>query len=539
MDKPTAFDLIVVGSGSAGLAAALAASAAGLDVLILEKSGKIGGTTAYSGAATWIPANHHAAAAGHPDSVEEAVTYLNAVAPDGWAATEGALWCSFAKNAPRVLQLLEERTPLRFELLDEADIYPDAPGGKRFGRMLSPRPLRRSLLGSWKRRLRTSRFPQVFTFAELDRWNPIYASWPTKLRLLPLVLWRLLRSESGMGAALVTGMLRGCLDGGCAIWHSTRALELVTSAGGNVTGLVAEREGERVEIDSAYGVILATGGFEWDRDRLEAHFPGPIDFVASPRTNAGDGHRMAEQVGAALVHMDQANISPAIPGIYEGGLQGIGWFHHRAPNAVVVDRSGQRFFNEEEPNLGMVLDERKEDGSPRHLPAWLISDAGFLSREVLALWIAKCAPSWMRRADGLGALATRIGVDGTALEATIDEFNRRIDEQRRDAFGRSRRRRIARKPYVAMPFNRSFMSTKGGPRTDEHARVLRRDGSVIGGLYCAGVAMANPIGTKAAGPGTTIGPNLTWGYIAGMHAAELASADRRANRASPSPGTIQ
>ena len=140
-------DVIVVGSGAAGLAAALAAAVHGAKVIVLEKSGVLGGTTAMSSAGTWVPANHHMLAAGLTDSAEETLTYLRATAPPGWAETEDELWQALAENSAPMLRFLEDHTPLVFELVNHPDLYVEATGGKLFGRMVSPTLISRYILG--------------------------------------------------------------------------------------------------------------------------------------------------------------------------------------------------------------------------------------------------------------------------------------------------------------------------------------------------------------------------------------------------------
>ncbi|MGE0521769.1 MAG: FAD-binding protein, partial [Variibacter sp.] len=293
---------------------------------------------------------------------------------------------------------------------------------------------------------------------------------------------------------------------------------------GGVTGVVVEHNGHREPLNAARGVLLATGGFEWDRERLQQHFPGPIDRLGSSPGNAGDALRMAEQVGAALAHMDQALIYPCLPTRYDGKLHAMPAPIHMEPNAIVVDRHGKRFVSEYAVDLGEALDRRGPDGAPAHLPAWLISDRTFL-RPALR-WYAHYDPDWIVRAPTIAALADRIKVPREALAETIERFNGFCAKGRDEDFHRGESifqkakaknkpmlSPIRKAPYVAMPFNRCILTTKGGLRTNEHAQVLREDGSVITGLYCAGAAMANPIGTRAISAGTTIGPNMTWGYI--------------------------
>lgn len=512
-------DVVVLGSGSAALAAALKAAAGGLSVRVVEKSGLLGGTTAMSGAGTWVPLSRAARAAGITDDRAAVLRYIHAVAPPGWAETEAPLWRAFVDAAPEMLDFLETASPLRFELLDDADpgLVPDA---LPHGRMVSPKPLRAALAGPFRARIRPSPLPQIFTYAEMRAHDVYHHPIRAGLRLAPRVLWRLLTRTRTKGAALVTGLVKGCLDNGVVFDLDTRAVALIQDPqSGAVTGVVTESGGIRREIPARRGVVIATGGFEWDQQRRDRHFPGPFDYIASPRSNSGDGHRMAEAAGAALAHMDQGNLNPAIPARYEGRLHGLGVFHHREPNAILVDRFGRRFVDEYSANVSEVVDARDPaTGQPLHLPGWLITDARFLSRSLIPRLYGRHDPGWMVRAPTLEALADRIRLPADTLAATVARFNAGAAAGTDAEFGRSvaagTLAPIVRAPFLAMPFNRSFLATKGGPRTDDHARVLRPDGSVIPGLYCAGVAMANPFGTRAYGSGTTIGPNLTWGYIA-------------------------
>ena len=532
------YDVIVFGSGSAGLAAALRTSTGGLKTLLAEKTSHLGGTTALSGAGTWVPANHHALAQGVDDSAEQALAYIRAASPQGWREVEDVLWRRFVEQAPAMLRFLENHSPLRFDLVPEGDPYPLLPGAKAFGRMLTPRPLRRGLLGTMARRMRSAMLPQIFTYQEAQFTDLYRRPLRVSIRLAPKLLVRLLTGARARGFALVTGLTRACLDQGCAIAFDTRLVELRQDEMGRVTGAIVETGGQRRTIEARHGVVLATGGFEWDGKRLAQHFPGPVDWIASPSGNTGDGHNAAEAAGAWLARMDQANLNPAVPIRYDGRLQGLAMFFHREPNAIVVDRTGRRFFDETTFNLGEILDTRDGDtGAPLHLPAWLVTDADFLKRVPLVRWFSRHDRTWIRRASSLPQLAAQIGVPPANLEDTVSRFNEACGTGVDLEFGRRALAHsgnegvglapIRRAPFLAIPFNRSFASTKGGPRTDADGRVLRPEGSVIAGLYCAGVAMANSFGTRGIGAGTTIGPNMTWGYICGthlVHAQKLARA---------------
>jgi 3-oxosteroid 1-dehydrogenase len=525
---PRQCDVLVIGSGSAGLAAALRSAVAGLRVVILEKSGYLGGTSAMSGAGTWVPANHHAAEAGLADSPAEALQYLRAASPAGWAAHEDALWAAFAENASLMLAFLEKATPLRFALTEEPDVMPERPGGKLRGRMVSPLPLRKALLGAYSGKLRRSTLPHLYTYQEVYDGDLYHRPVRATLRIAHRLLWRLLTGSRAQGSALITGLLKGCLDHGCRIELDARVTRLTTDAIG-VTGAVVESRGATRTYRARRGVVLATGGFEWDEEMRRRYFPGPLDWLGSPRSNAGDGQRMAESVGAALANMDQANVYPAMPTSYEGAPHGIPVIFQAEPHAIVVDRTGNRFVSEYDFNIGEAIDRRDAGGEPVHLPAWVIAERRFLMQAPPVWWYARYKPGWLIRAASLEELAARTGLPAAALAATVARYNafcragKDLDFHRGESWweqfkaggANAAMAPIEHAPFFAMPLNRSILGTKGGARTNAKGQVLRADGTVIAGLYAAGLAMANPIGTRAVGPGTTIGPNLTWGFICG------------------------
>ena len=524
----TIADVLIVGSGSAALSAALRAAVGGLSVIVFEKTDWIGGTSAMSGAGTWIPANHHMRAAGLADSPAEALAYMRAASPPGWQAEEDELWHAFVETAPRMLEFVEQNTPLRFALAGEPDIRPDLLGGKVFGRMLSPRPLSRGIVGSYAKRIRRSTLPHLFAYQEVydfDAWHrPISAI----LRFAPQLLWRWLTDTRGQGSALVTGLLKGCLDQGCRIETGARVVELtIDPRDGAVTGVVVEQTAQRTSYSARRGVLLASGGFEWSKETRERQFPGPLGWLGSPSGNEGDGQRMALAAGAKLARLDQANIYPTIPTRYEGRPYGLPVVFQAEPHAIVVNRHGERFASEYDFNIGEKIDARDPGtGAPLHLPCSVIADRRFLGHSRAFRWYARKDPTWLIHASTLPELAERIGVPGTALVETVARFNgfcvggRDLDFHRGEspwerfkAGGGPALGPIEEPPFYAMPLNRSILGTKGGARTDAKGQVLRPDGTVIAGLYAAGLAMANPIGTRAVGPGTTIGPNLTWGFI--------------------------
>ncbi len=528
------FDMVVLGSGAAGLTAALTAAVAGASVLILEKSELIGGTSAMSGAGTWIPCNRLAREAGLADSREEALNYLRAASPRSWSETEDALWQSFIDHAPPMIDFVEAHSPLRFELLAEPDPQAELPGGKTQGRMISPKPLSRRLLGKLGRRLRKSTLPHLFTYRELVTEDLYHAPVLSHMRLGRQLVKRLWNDERGQGSALIVGLLRACLDRGCATSLEARATELILDDQGGVRGVRARIAQETYSIYASRGVVLATGGFEWDAEMLNRYFPGGVDRLGSPRSNEGDGQKLARKAGGKLERMDQANIYPCLPTIYEGRLHGIPVTYQAEPHAIVVNSKGERFVSEYDYNIGEALDRRDPiTGQMINLPAWVIGDHRLWTGSPVLRWYAGKEQGFVKRAPTLEELARTIGIPADKLITTVARWHsfcaQGTDEdfQRGESVWERYKAKhadgretinptlgtIEHPPFIAMSINRSIVGTKGGARTNAKGEVLRDDNSVIAGLYAAGNVMANPIGTRAVGAGTTIGPCMTWGYI--------------------------
>ncbi|MFO0995287.1 MAG: FAD-dependent oxidoreductase [Alphaproteobacteria bacterium] len=533
-------DVVVVGSGAAGLSAALSASVGGAEVLILEKSDRVGGTTAMSGGGTWVPGNHHMLAAGCEDSIEDALAYIRAVMPPGWEEDEGPLWRTYLEEAPAMLAFVEHHSPLRFTLIRYPDLKPDAKGSRDFGRLLSPALLSRNLLGPWRDRVRKSIRPQLFTYDEMILGPLLKRPVRTIIRMAPTLLHRILTRRVGMGASLVVGLLKGCLDRGCAIETLTPAAELVIEGGerGRVVGVAATLGGERRMIRARKGVVLATGGFEWDPAMLSEHFPTDWILLGSPRTNTGDGHRMAARAGAVFAHMGEGTIYPVSATTYEGQRSAFPNTQFDRAHCILVDRTGRRFACEGQRNAVTAAISARDPATGRslHAPAWRIFDAQFAAKNPFALRLTRWVPGQLHTAATVEALARLIDVDPAGLRATVERFNRfaengvdedfhrgesAIERHAEDAAGSDTRNpslgTIAKPPFHATPYYLGLLGTKGGPRTNARAQALRADGTVIAGLYCAGSIMANFFGTAAVASGSTLGPFMTWGYIAGQN----------------------
>lgn len=525
------FDVIVVGSGSAASSAALTSAINGLKTVMIEKSEKLGGTSAMSGAGTWVPNNHIARAAGLKDSPEEAFAYLKASAPAGWGEVETGLWQAMSLNAGPMLEFVEKHTPLRFTLVHEPDPYTELPGGKKYGRMISPRVLRRGLLGKLRPRLRHSTLPHLFTYQEAIGLDPYRHPIAAVCKIWPKLLWRLLTNARGQGNALMIGMLRGCMDAGVDIRPETAAHRLLTDEDGRVVGVEATHKGQTLTFLARRGVIMATGGFEWNDEMRSKYFPGRMGRISSPRTNTGDGQRMVAAIGGKLDRMDQANVSPGLPTWYEGKLHGVPLSWQLDPSAIMVNRHGRRFFSELHFGLGEAVDKRDDMGQSVNLPVWVIGDQKYIKASPLLPLYARRDPDFRFTAPTIRELAEKIGVDAVALEDEVRRWNGFAAKGKDDDFHRGETfwerhkggdtataadviQPIDRGPFEAFRYDRPMLGTKGGARTNEKCQVVRDDGSLITGLYFTGIGMASPIGSRPISAGTTIGPNLIFGYLA-------------------------
>ena len=540
MSESETFDVIVIGSGAAGMTCALTAADGGLKVLVVEKSHLVGGTSAMSGAGTWVPANHLAAAEGIEDSPQEALTYFDNALGQGVANSYRPLWKALCDNAGPMLQLVEAQTPLTFAITPEPDPI-DVPGAKRRGRMVSPLALPRRHAGPFARLMRRSTLPHLFTYHEMFSPNPWGRPFHTLWKMGPELLRRLLTNTGGQGSALMAGLFGGAIAKGVEIRTSQTVTALLTEDG-HVHGI---RLVDGTTISARQGVLISTGGFEWDRERYLKHFPGKTDWLCTPDTNTGGGLALAEAVGAAIDRMEEANVHPALPTRYERRAHGMPVAWHVGPHGIIVNDKAERFVSEYDYNLGEALNRRDADGNTTNQPAWVICDRCFLYRSLPFAWYAKRARGWVRKAPTLEALARIIELDPTALVKTVSRFNQYCADNHDPEFQRGEpmweRFRsggwkdgekngalggIGSGPYYAMPVNRSILGTKGGPKTDAEGRVLSTTGAVIGGLYAAGNAMANPIGTRSLGAGTTIGPHMTMGYICAQSMLAANAADK-------------
>jgi 3-oxosteroid 1-dehydrogenase len=540
------FDVVVLGTGAAGLVAALAAHDAGARVALFEKAGVVGGTTALSGGVCWLPCNPVAARAGLEDSREDALAYLDSLS-HGLIARDLAE--ALVDGSQQVIDYLEQRTPLRFQLVPIPDYHPERPGGKpQGGRSIEPAAIAFDQLGDWAEKVGIGQFSDPVTgdvyLTTLDSPRGGGSG-----RIDEAEMARRRRHKfNGRGRGMVGGLLKACLDRGIVPGLHSRGTRLLTEDG-RITGVQVEVQGRAQEVHARGGVVLATGGFEWDPALSAAFLRGPMRHPATIPTSTGDGLRMAMRVGAQLGNMREAWWMPAakLPGQRQYGEQKVALIlRERAlPGTIIVNRDGRRFVNEASNYNAMggafhVLDAARFDYT--NLPCWIIFDQTMIERYgFLGVPAGGVMPDWVPHAASLVELASALGIDAQALQATVARWNDLVDAGEDADFGRgnsaydgfngdfqqypgkaSTLGRIDRGPYYALQLESSTLGTKGGPRTDIHAAVLDVDGQPISGLYAAGNVMAGPTGMVYGGAGGTLGPAMVFGFNAGRHAARRA-----------------
>jgi succinate dehydrogenase/fumarate reductase flavoprotein subunit len=530
-------DVIVLGTGAAGLTAALAAHDAGARVALFEKHDKVGGTTGLSGGVVWLPLNKYAARAGVNDSREEALAYLRSLS-NGMLIPEMAE--AFVDTGPQVVEFLEAGTPLQLQLVaGYPDYHPEAPGGKaRGGRSIEPKMFSYAALGDWADRMTGNDNPMSISETPLGGGTGV---------LTPEVAAeRARRRDQGCGRALAGGLLKACLDRGVVPITEARAKSLIIEDG-RVKGVRFQPGGAApAEVRASKAVVLATGGFEWDPELTRSFLRGPLAHPPSLPSNTGDGLRMAMKAGAMLGNMREAWWVPVAlqTGETRNGVQAVVLVlrERTLPRSVLVNRKGVRFVNEAANYnaLGAAFHEMDVSAFDyANRPCWLIFDAEFV-RLYGGFGAAPGGPlpGWVRRAQSLGELSEALGLPDGSLEATVRHWNADVADGRDSDFGRGQsaydgwsgdKRHypglaatlgpIEQAPFYAVEVIGSCLGTSGGPRTTVDGAVIDADGEVIPGLFAAGNAMASPTGMIYGGAGGTLGPALVFGYRAGRAAA--------------------
>lgn len=539
----TETDVLIIGAGAAGLTAALAAHEAGAHVTVVEKGDRLGGTAAISGGIVWVANNPQMQAAGMADSADEALAYFASL---DHGEMDADVLAAFVHEGPLALAFLAGADALKMSILPGyPDYYLDRPGSKpEGGRALDNDLFDFRLLGDWA--------DKVFHGGDIHRLmlreTPLGGA--TLMPETAEILRRTQEDLRGFGQALVGRLLKACLDRGIEPLLSCKARRLLVE-NDRVVGAEFDHDGQHKTIMARRGVILATGGFEWNEALKKALLRGPLDAPASPPGNQGDGLKLAMSVGAGLGNMTSAWWVPTL------SVEGANWpdgeqravpvlIERTLPHSIMVNKAGERFCNEANNYASLAGAFHAFDPatySHSNLPCFLIFDHQYRQRyPVASLMPGDPLPEWVASADTLGGLAATIGVDGDQLARTVATFNGNAASASDPQFGRGtsdydrfygdRSRAgaaatlgpVEAAPFYAVELKSGALGTNGGARTNASAQILDVNDAPIAGLFGAGNVISCPTGSVYAGAGGTLGPALTFGYIAGRAAARLANA---------------
>jgi succinate dehydrogenase/fumarate reductase flavoprotein subunit len=520
----TGKNVVVIGSGASGMAAALAAASQGAHVTVIEKAQKLGGTTAWGGGGIWIPANPYTAAEGQPDTIEDALLYLRSV---GLGDSDAALAERYVRQGVRVVQQTEHRAGVRWNTIYRfPDYHAELPGGRpQGGRSLE---IDSVTVG-----------PEMLTEMRPNPYRAIAAS----RREIDAGIdqaelqRRQVEGIAGKGVGLAAAMCLAIRQLGGTVRSGVRATRLLIHDGA-VTGVLADSQ----QLDGQ--VVVASGGFERDLALARAFLRGPLTAPGTPPTNEGDGLRMGMAAGAMLGNMSEAWWAPAlsVPGETVDGQP----FHRllfgdRAqPGGIMVDQLGRRYANEAANynDLGRAMHEFDPANFrfPR-VPSWFVFDHDRRRRFVnVPLAPDGPEPEWVLRGETAEELAGKMGVPPRTLRETLARYNSHAARGSDEDFGRGsyawdtystnfaspadQLRPLSEHPIYAFQVQVGCLGTKGGLKIDGNAQVQRADGSgAIPGLFAAGNAAANPFGYAYPSGGATVGPALVFGWLAGESAA--------------------
>lgn len=521
-------DFAVVGSGSGGLAAAIVAHDAGLKVALFEKAPVVGGGTAYSGGVIWAPCNHVMERKGIEDSVDDAIEYL---AHASGGRGDARLARAYVENVAKVVVQVEEWSGVKWVIWpNQPDYYPDLPGASMNGRAILPHP---------------NSADKVLTPAEEEMPEMRLVRETPHMDFVPGFQHadRPAREAWVAGRSIIGGLWKAFLDRGIPFHLSTPGRSLLIE-GGEVVGIEVEApSGHRREVRTRLGVLLNTGGFDWDEELSRHYLPGPRVTAQTPPTNSGDGHRMAMAAGAATALLDKALWHPSIliPGdTHETGEPLYRMFNAELskPHCIAVNATGSR-FSSEAAYYALADAWFQTDWKTRkflNVPSYFIADHQYTEKYGMpGVRVGDSVPSWITEADSIPELAAKIGVDADGLAREVETYNRDCQTGVDSRFNRGSMAyerywgdpdhdgpnptmgAIVEPPFHAFPLHLSHAGTRGGVMIGTSAEVQHADGGTIPGLYASGNTAANLLFGAGYGSGSAVGSSMVFGYLAGQH----------------------
>ena len=545
-------DVLVVGSGAGGLMSGLVAASNRAEVLIIEKAAEWGGTSSTSGGGIWIPGSDQAKAAGFEDNLDDAFKYVRALSADN-VPDENIR--AYVDNAASMLRWLTAHTGVQYLALPYPDYHAENPGGSAQGfRTHLPLAFDGKKLG---KDVRTQRFPSPaaslfgylqWTFAETHQLLYRTKGWIAGLAVNMGKYWfdwpfRFTSRKDRrltLGNAL-TGALRVALnEKGVPLWLETPMKQLVREDG-RVVGVVVERGGKLLRIRARKGVVLAAGGFDKNQDMRDQNAPlyPTAQYSGGVTSNTGDSIRAGVEVGAGTMNLQSAWAAPVfyVPGEDRGRLCTI---ERALPGCIMVNRKGERYLNEAASYhvVGQQMAARERDHGDAS-PSWMVFDFRYRHQFPMGP-LLPLMPDWMqsagvrkilKKARTIEALAAKMGVDPDRLSATVARFNEYAPKGEDPDFHRGEPaydkmygdprnqpnpclRALTRAPFYAMPIYPGDIGTNGGLTTNAKAQVVDEAGAPIAGLYAVGNNAASSMGESYPGAGVTLGPGLTFGYLA-------------------------
>ncbi len=547
-DFDESFDWVVVGSGAGSFASALVMRAAGKSVVICEKTPYVGGTTAKSGGVMWIPNNRFICADEPDESAAKAILYLDTLCGDSpdTPGTSPENRRAYVDGAPRMLEfIIGQGVEMERTATFWPDYYDELPGGCKTSRCVTAKVFDLNELGDWAGKVRPGFAP--FPARLIDGMKKDFAakSWRIKLTIARIglkMIWGKLtgKSYTTAGAALQGRMLQAALAAGVDVRPECGVGELIVEDG-RVIGVVTAKG----RIGARLGVLVNAGGFAQNQAMRDQYMPGTrAEWSNTPEGDTGEMMLEVARVGGVLAQMDQmvGYQTTRAPGFAEGYVKPAGQGMANRPGAIVVNQSGARYLNEG-GSYELFCETMLRKGT---VPSWVVLDQRYAEQyPVGGKMVGKATKpagliesGYLKMADTIEGLAEAISADPATLRSAVERWNGFVDAGLDADFGRGSREydkflgdpfhgpnptlgRIDKAPFYAVDMIPGDVSTYGGVLIDAEGRVKDARGAPISGLYACGVTTASIMGGVYPGAGASVGPSMTFGYLAARHAAGL------------------